>query len=222
MHFDSFSFTTSFTDSLRPFEGLFSGWFPSNTITSRTSTFPAWMSIFNNKLRLPFCHALIIAKNFIGMKIASWSCYWFTTPITWLCNQIRSFWVFPALFSYLGTLPRTINLISFSCAYGWFPTHRTKVYFSIPPSVLEKTITGTKILIRTTIIWVKRVATVFANSSFGVFFHTYIINTIAKKSIEIEEKYCEIAVRRLAQEVLPFGSNQSLETDGQKDGHRLA
>ena len=39
--------------------------------------------------------------------------------------------------------------------------------------------------------------------------------------IEIEEKYCEIAARRLAQEMLPFGSNQSLETDGQKDGHRL-
>ena len=40
--------------------------------------------------------------------------------------------------------------------------------------------------------------------------------------IEIEEKYCEIAVRRLAQEMLPFGSNKSLETDGQKDGHRSA
>ena len=40
--------------------------------------------------------------------------------------------------------------------------------------------------------------------------------------IEIEEKYCEIAARRLAQEILPFGSNQSLETDGQKDGHRPA
>ncbi len=40
--------------------------------------------------------------------------------------------------------------------------------------------------------------------------------------IEIEEKYCEIAARRLAQGVLPFGSNQSLETDGQKDGHRSA
>jgi len=40
--------------------------------------------------------------------------------------------------------------------------------------------------------------------------------------IEIEEKYCEIAVRRLAQEMLPFGSNKSLEADGQKDGHRSA
>ena len=40
--------------------------------------------------------------------------------------------------------------------------------------------------------------------------------------IEIEEKYCEIAARRLAQEMLPFGSNQSLETDGQKDAHRSA
>ena len=29
--------------------------------------------------------------------------------------------------------------------------------------------------------------------------------------IEIEEKYCEIAVRRLAQEVLPFGSNQTFQ-----------
>ena len=28
--------------------------------------------------------------------------------------------------------------------------------------------------------------------------------------IEIEEKYCEIAARRLAQEMLPFGSNQAL------------
>ena len=32
--------------------------------------------------------------------------------------------------------------------------------------------------------------------------------------IEIEEKYCEIAVRRLAQEMLPFGSNKALKTDG--------
>ena len=32
--------------------------------------------------------------------------------------------------------------------------------------------------------------------------------------IEIEEKYCKIAVRRLAQEVLPFGSNQAFEKDG--------
>ena len=40
--------------------------------------------------------------------------------------------------------------------------------------------------------------------------------------IEIEEKYCEIAARRLAQEMLPFGSNQSLEKDGQKDARLSA
>ena len=45
-----------------------------------------------------------------------------------------------------------------------------------------------------------------------------------KRCIGIDKslKWCEIAARRLAQEVLPFGSNQSLETDGQKDGHRSA
>jgi len=36
--------------------------------------------------------------------------------------------------------------------------------------------------------------------------------------IEIEEKYCEIAVRRLAQEMLPFGSNQSLNPTDESAG----
>ena len=40
--------------------------------------------------------------------------------------------------------------------------------------------------------------------------------------IEIEEKYCEMAARRLAQEMLPFESNKSFEMDGPKDGHRSA
>jgi len=128
-----------------------------------------------------------------------------STPIACFRNKIRSSWVRFSNFPTLATLKRTINLIPFAGAYRWFSTDRAYIWWLFfSPSIYQIASIRTKSLIFPTIIRVKKVATVLTDFCFREFPHNHIIDTNARKSIEIEERYAEIAARRLAQEVFPF------------------
>lgn len=193
-----------FTNTICPFHGLFSCVLPTNPIATRGTPLPTGMCILYDKFRLPFSHTPIVTKNLIGVKVAGRSCHGFTAPVTRFCYEIRAPGIFSSVFTLLCAFPRAIDLVSLASACGWFPAHGTQINTSITPTVLKVTIGRAKDLTRTAIIGVKWFSAMFTYSGFGKFFHGYIINTIAKMSIEIEEKYCEIAVQRLAQEVLPL------------------
>ena len=204
MNLYCFSLTAPLTNATGSFHDSFSCTLPTNTVATGGSAFPSGVGILYDKFRLPLSHATIITKNLIGMEVACRPCYWLTAPIAWLCDKVGTPRILFPFFAFLCALPRAIYLVSLTGAYCGFSTHRANINFSITPPILKVAIGRTKKLIGATIIRMKGFSAIFTYSGFAKFFHIYIINTIARKSIEIEEKYCEIAVNRLRQEVIPF------------------
>jgi hypothetical protein len=154
-----------FTAATRQFSGEFTGGFPAGSASVATASGPSRMSRFANVLRLPFCHAEIIAKGFLRVKITGRSYYVAFTPCTLLCEFVRRF---TSLVSALMVaVKRTVNSFQALKALKLIAAGRAR----------------------------------FCDGSDFTFEsrHGAIIS-----HIEIEEKYCEIAVKRLRQEVLPL------------------
>jgi len=183
--------------------------FPANTIRTWGTTPPTGMAFTSIKFRLPFSHAVIIAKNFFRMEVRLWSGNFFSAPFTNFSNKIGATRILSSVFTFLSAIPGTKCLVPFSGAYIWFPTNWAKGRrLFLTPSILKITLIRTKVLIWSSIIGMKFIPTKFTNFSFVNFFHTYIINTIARLSSEIEEKYCEIAVKDLLKKFYHFRGTQ--------------
>ena len=175
---------------------------PSATTGISCTSRPSRMILFFNIFRLPFCHAIIITKEFITVKIRCWACYRLTAVMTFFNNTVRPAWVRFSNLPDLSTLKGTIDLITLSSANRWLSANGAEIRrLLFSPSVFEVTITRTKGLIWSSVLWVKFFTAIVTNSKFFMFSHTYIINYIAIK-VKIEEKYCAIAVKRLGQGVL--------------------
>lgn len=178
--------------------------FPSAPTGVSAPSSPSGMIFFYDIVRLPLCHTIIITKEFITMKIRCGAIDWLSAIITFLNNTVRPTWIRFSNLPRLSTFKRTIHLIPFPRACAWLPTDRA--YWGrkfLTPSVFQITRSSTKVLVRSSIVRIKIVATLFALFNFINIFHELIINYIVI-FVKIEEKYCQIAIKRLSQGVLPL------------------
>lgn len=193
-------FVASLTDSIGAFDNLFQCFLPSNSISySRDSPLPSRVRFSNSKFRLPFCHTFITAKSAFSMEVRYGARNVFPTPVARARFNIRSAGVgLPGLGGY-SAFKRTESLMPLPCAYGRFTTMLAERRFLFPPARIEIARGRTKTLIRASIERVKWLSAIDAIPCLGFLFHIPILS-----DIEIEERYCEIAARRLAQAVLPL------------------
>lgn len=181
-------------DTARPFHNLLLRSLPSSSVCFRSAAFPSWVSYSNIEFRLPFSHAGPRAERLDGMEVSGGSAKFLEALGALLCDLVAP------IKSRLPSLgcdtarERAKLLVSFPCTGGRFTTCRAERSFRSAPAIQEVTRWRTKYLFRSTIVRMKGVSALLTVSSFFAF-HAGIIT-------HLEEKYCEIAVKRLGQQVL--------------------
>ena len=171
--------------------------FPPHASCIAPTTSPARVGSLANIFGLPFSPTKIITKDILTMKISDRTGNRLAAPSTGLCCSIRPTRISSTEFTFLGTIPGAILLVSSPCAYGWVSTHETPIRNMFPPPMSQITIIRTKLLSCFSILRMKRRQTLLTIQHYIEVPHNSII-----PHIEIEERYCAIAAKRMAQGVL--------------------
>lgn len=197
--------TTYFAAVTSPSQGTTTGSFPSPSIaTMPAAAMPTRMGFAPNVLRAPRSLAPRRTKGKVAVKIRCGTRKPLAAPFTRLRLAIGSPWVRATPLATLSTIPRTISLVAAACA-------RTRLAASqalcgllrLAPAVNEVTLPRTVALGRSPILRVIRLATSHACSGVGYFSHNESLSYFGQYcNRTIEERYCEIAARRLEQGVL--------------------
>jgi hypothetical protein len=167
--------------------------FPPDPVTPWRTSLPSWVRLSALKLRLPFRHAVAVAKRENGVEVSSGARHLLSAPIAGLCDAVGSTWVWFSDLALLLTPKRAVFLVPFAGTGAWVPAYFAgRLDGDSTPSVIDVAGSGTEPSGGPA--WVELDATVKTVD------HTLII-----PPIEIEEKYCAIAVDRLRQSVMDFG-----------------
>ena len=188
----------SLTNTIGISKSFLTGAIPSETISFRSASLPARMIFTTSKLRLPFCHTSPTAKDLLTVKVASRSGNIFTTPRAFFGDKIRT----PAIrFAYLSLHPtfhRAIFLRPIACMGYILSTLRAISIGGFTPPSQEIALTrAIRSRILSAIFRMERLVTSLTIQGYPYSSHTYII-----PQLEREEKYCEIAKKRLSQSVM--------------------
>lgn len=168
---------------------------PTDAIGARSAAFPARVSRTDVELRLPFSHTCSATKWLFAMEVGRRSAEYLATPFTHLCNSVPALWPRATGLIFDPTLKRTIDLRPFAGSSGRLtadPTDRKRI---VAPTGLEVAFYGTVTLIGPAVLRMVILVAILAVARFFTF-HIHIIPQ--------EERYCEIAARRLSQGVLPL------------------
>ena len=169
---------------------------PSNPVGSGGSPLPAWMADAVHEFRLPFCHATVRAKRLVAVKITGRPAEFITAPCAYLCDAIRPAGIGSPDLCGNTTRHRAIFLRALACVRYVIAAKLALIGLSGAPTIGELTLARTEGLwfFRPTAIQrVKGLSAMFTIARL-VTSHTYIIPH--------NERYCEIAARRLSQEVM--------------------
>ena len=189
---------TSFTDIISIGKGLLAGLIPSKTIACGSATFPSWVMFTYLKFRLPFCHTSPTTKHLLTMKVTSRAGNILTTPRAFFSKQIRTSAIWFAYLRFCPALQRTILLRPIACVCYILSALEAISFINLSPTSQEVTLTrAISSCILSTIFRVKKLTAILTIQGYIKSLHTYII-----PQKQIEEKYCEIAAKRLSQSVM--------------------
>lgn len=187
------SFLAVLTDPGRPLHSCVPRRSPADAVGSRRGTLPPGMGRSDAELGLPFCHASISAEHPFAVEVAGRSGYVFAAPLARVGFKIASAWVGSPGLPRHAARERTEPLSALARAIGRRAARLTHRCGRGTPTVLQ--IAGRRTEPLGLAIAGKRPA---APNTMA--FHLPIIACLR----EIEERYCEIAARRLDQMVLPM------------------
>lgn len=197
MNMLTWTFFASFADAIRALHCIQPSGFPANAIGARRTTTPTGMGIGNIELRLPFSHATPATKRSLRVKVTSSPAYFFPAPFTQASCLIASFRVSATYFGFLGALPTACLLRTLASAGSWLATHNANTVLATTPTGLQIATRRAISRIISSVLRVKGLAATLAVSRNVGVLHSLII--------PLEERYCEIAAKRLQQEAFDFG-----------------
>lgn len=187
----------SLTDALSAFHCSYSSCTPTNSIRTRNAAFPSGMRIAVHKFRLPFGHAGTTAKEPVAMKVAGCSTELISAPVADFRHLITARRVRLTLLAFKSAGKRAVSLIQTPAACGFFAALLAYRFLVNAPSCGQKAFAGAMAAIGPSSL---RIELVFAMVAVSHFLCSH--SAIISRFIELERKYCDIAIERLRQRSL--------------------
>jgi len=184
------------TGATGPTNGLPASGFPADAVGTGNAPLPSRVRFAGHELRLPFGHAAARAKETLAVEIASGSAELLPAPFADVLDLTALSEVRPADLSLNPAFQGGVDLLPLASTLRGLAANGTRRGGVVPPSRLQVTGHRAISLLGPTVLRMIGFAAVFAVARLFAF-HIPVI------SQEIEERYCEMAARRLAQDVLP-------------------
>lgn len=199
MHVLNRTLSASLADPTRAFNGGSSRGFPADAVTLGSAALPSWVCLPAIEFRLPLGHTGVIAESHDPVEVTRRSVHYLSAPVAGSRYPVRPARVLPAHFRQLRARPRTEHPLAVA-RLECLTTNGAHLWrCNTVPSVTEAAGERTKLRVGPSIEGVKSTPALDAGNGYVRVPHTPMI-----PHIEIEEKYCRIAVERLRQAVLPL------------------
>ncbi len=180
-----------------PSEGTITRCIPSDPIAARRPALPTGVSRADVVLRLPLGHAGTRAEQPVAVKVGCWATEILTTPLATLRRAITSTRIRLTLLPLNTALHGAQLLRALACTRRWLATDQAGAlhWFTPPcPQLAGWRAICLGLLRAPTVLGMIRLPATFAIARYCHVLHTRIISQ--------QERYCEIAARRLSQQVL--------------------
>ena len=179
---------------------------PSNSVCPPAPTAsPRMMLLAAHVSTPPLRSACGVTKDALGVKVACRPNNGRSTEGAYLGFGVRCARVWPSNLCGVSACGRAQELRPLAGGHAKFTAHRTMARRCFSPSIHQIAAAATKPLVWPAVLGTVRLSALCACASLCFVFHATskaeYRNTI-KQNIEREERYCEIAARRMQQEVL--------------------